>query len=286
MTQITNKHISKVLLISILSLLFYFNIFGQNKGGLEELKTQFESFNYSNVISIASILLQDKEQFSEDEIIEIYLVKGISHYSLDQSELVKDCFFEILNLNKNYKINASKVSPKIINEFEKLKIEYGRFITNNESLITVKTDTLYHTDTLYIKESREIYSELIVRSLAFPGWGHLYSGDKTKGWILTSATALSLSSMLYFIFDAENKHSQYLNEVDPLLIEKKYNDYNTSYKIRNTLIATYAIIWIYTQIDILFLSDIPFVPEIGSANVNNAPYYLAPDIQLSFHLQF
>ena len=92
--------------------------------------------------------------------------------------------------------------------------------------------------------------------------------------------------MLYFIFDAENKRSQYLSEVDPMLIEKKYTNYNTSYKIRNTLIATYALIWIYTQIDILFLSEIPFVPEISSANVNNAPYSLPPDIQLSFQLQF
>ena len=286
MTNIPIKHIAKILLVSITLLLFCNNMFAQNKGGLEELKTQFESFNYASVISKADILLQKKEQFGENELIEIYLLKGISHYSLNQSESVKDCFFEILNLNKNYKINESKVSPKIINEFEKLKIEYGRFITNNESLITVKTDTLYHTDTLYIKESRDIYSGTILRSLAFPGWGHLYSGDKTKGWILTSATTLSLSSMLYFIFDAENKRSQYLSEVDPMLIEKKYTNYNTSYKIRNTLIATYALIWIYTQIDILFLSEIPFVPEISSANVNNAPYSLPPDIQLSFQLQF
>jgi len=33
-------------------------------------------------------------------------------------------------------------------------------------------------------------------------------------------------------------------------MDKKYNAYNRSYKTRNILISAYAIVWLYSQIDI------------------------------------
>jgi len=188
-------------------------------------------------------------------------------------------------LNDNYKIDPNKVSPKIINEFEKLKAEYSRFISNNNFLVTVKRDTVHIVDTILVKPDKDIYSAAVVRSMVLPGWGHLYSGNKTKGWILTSASALTLGSMVYFIFDANDKRSQYLNEVDPSLVDEKYNAYNTSYKIRNSLIVMYALFWIYSQIDILFISEIPFIHEVSTANINGFHNSLPPDIQFTFHFQ-
>ncbi len=275
----------KLILLGIVSFIFSTSILGQNKTSLKELQSQFQSFNYSNVISQADNLLQNKNQFNKDDLIEIYLLKGISHYSLGQTDSVRSSFYEILNLNDNYKIDPNRVSPKIINEFEKLKAEYSRFIVNNNSLVTVKRDTVHIVDTILVKPDKDIYSAAVIRSMVLPGWGHLYSGYKTKGWILTSASALTLGSMIYFIFDANDKRSQYLNEVDPSLVDEKYNAYNTSYKIRNSLIVTYALLWIYSQIDILFISEIPFIPEISTASINSYPNSLPPDIQFTFHFQ-
>jgi hypothetical protein len=276
----------KVILLSICSLLFILNINAQNKDGLEELKNQFQSFNYSSVISIAEKLLQDISRFSENELIEIYLLKGISHYSLKQNDEVKSCFYEILKLNRDYKIKPSRVSPKIINEFEKSRIEYDRDILNREPTVIVKTDTLYRVDTLFIEPHNDIYSSTMIRSIILPGWGHLYAGYKSKGLIFTSASALTLGSMLYFIFDTNNKRSQYINELDPGLIDPKYDSYNTSYKIRNVLIVTYALIWIYSQLDILFISEIPFIPEINTTAADNSPYLFPADVQLNMRFQF
>ncbi|MEN8194418.1 MAG: hypothetical protein ABFS12_16475 [Bacteroidota bacterium] len=274
----------KIILIIVFSFLFSISNLGQNIAGLEELQTQFQSFNYSKVINIADKLLQNENQFNKDELIEIYLLKGISHYSLGQSDSMRSSFYEILNLNNNYEIDPSRVSPKIINEFEKLKLEYNSYILNNNSLVIMR-DTVHVIDTVFVKPDKDIYSAAVIRSMVLPGWGHLYSGYKTKGWILTSASALTLSSMVYFIIDANNKRSQYLNEFDPLLIDERYNEYNTSYKIRNYLIATYALIWIYTQIDIHFISEIPFTPEISTTNVNNSQHSYPSDIQFTMHFQ-
>ncbi len=274
------------ILIIYCIILFTFNISAQNKDGLEEIKSQFQSFNYSNVITIAEKMLQDESRYNDDELIEIYLLKGISHYSLKQADEVKSCFYEMLKLNRNYKIEPSRVSPKIITEFEKAKIEYEQIISNNESSVIVKTDTLYSVDTLYVEPDRDVYSSAMIRSIILPGWGHLYAGHKTKGLILTSASALTLGSMLYYIIDANDKRSRYLNELDPELIDQKYDEYNSSYKIRNILFVTYALIWIYSQLDILFISEIPYVPGISTANRVNFPHSYPADVQLNWRFQF
>jgi hypothetical protein len=276
----------KAILTSICSLLFIFNISAQNKDDLEELKTRFESFNYSNVISIAEKMLEDKTRYSEDELIEIYLLKGISHYSLKQPEEVKSCFYEILKLDSDYKIEPSRVSPKIINEFEKAKNEYDQIVSHGESSVTVKTDTLYRVDTLMVGTDKEIYSSAMIRSIVLPGWGHLYAGHKTKGLVLTSVSAVTLGSMLYYIFDTNDKRTQYLNELEPDLIDQKYDEYNSSYKIRNVLIAAYAIVWIYAQLDLLFISEIPYVPEISNSAAVNLPHSYPADIQLNWRFRF
>ena len=46
-----------------------------------------------------------------------------------------------------------------------------------------------------------------------------------------------------------------MNESNKLLIQQKYDDYNKSYKIRNVLIISYAVVWLYSQIDLLFFSN-------------------------------
>jgi hypothetical protein len=69
--------------------------------------------------------------------------------------------------------------------------------------------------------------------------------------------------MLYFIVDANEKEKAYLSETNSVLIQSNYDKYNKSYKIRNTLIATYAAIWLYSQIDLLFFSN-----SIGSKHLS------------------
>ncbi len=36
------------------------------------------------------------------------------------------------------------------------------------------------------------YKKIMLRSLLWPGWGHLYAGEKKKGWILFTLTLIGL----------------------------------------------------------------------------------------------
>ena len=77
----------------------------------------------------------------------------------------------------------------------------------------------------------------------------------------------------YKLHDANNKENDYLSEINSTQIQIKYDEYNKSYKIRNALIATYAAIWIYSQIDILFFSN-----QLGSENISA---HISDNLQLT-----
>ncbi len=81
------------------------------------------------------------------------------------------------------------------------------------------------------------------------------------------------------------KEKDYLIEIDPSLIQIKYDSYNKSYKIRNVLIISYLVIWIYSQLDLFFFNDNEFYID----NVNNTSNLMMvkpPNIQFNLRVPF
>jgi TM2 domain-containing membrane protein YozV len=121
---------------------------------------------------------------------------------------------------------------------------------------------------------------VIIRSLIFPGWGQLYNNNKLKGWILTSLGAITISSAVYFIIDSNNKQKKYLNDVNLSTIQNNYNEYNTSYKLKNISIISFIAVWVYSQIDILFFS------QNNSLPLTQLKTNFMNQFQLNFSLSF
>ena len=107
-----------------------------------------------------------------------------------------------------------------------------------------------------------------------------------KGILFMGAGLLTLGSSVYFFIDANNKENKYLNETDPRVIGSRYNDYNSAYKIRNTLIISYIVIWIYTQIDMLLFSrnddSIENNSTSGQYNIQFNPSFNGFSIRINF----
>ena len=69
----------------ILLILISINSFCQVNGdSLKILRKQFESFEYQKVITRANQLLTKKDTISKANLKEIYRMKGISHFSINQ----------------------------------------------------------------------------------------------------------------------------------------------------------------------------------------------------------
>jgi hypothetical protein len=190
------------------------------------------------------------------ELIEIYRMKGISHYALLDDSEARLSFIEILRIDSSYTLDPSSTSPKIITFFNEVKAEYLASIKGKEKHIVVtKYDTVYVTE--IVRDSLAEYNlkNAIVRSVFFPGTGHLYLKSDIKSWVLTLLSAATMGTGIYYIIDTNRKEKIYLEERDPNEVAEKYNDYNFSFRMRNLAFISFAALWIYSQLDLLFFIE-------------------------------
>lgn len=258
--------IKNILLISLLTI----TLFPQEKDSLLILKEQYDSFQYSEVIKTANIMLERKENLKEHELIDIYRMKGISHYTLAEDEPASISFKEILKIDSSFNFDPAKVSPKIISFYAGVKEEYRKELLQREPERIIIRDTVFVPQPIP-SHSADEFKTSVVRSLALPGWGHIYNNQSAKGWILASAAIASFGSFIFFAVDANEKEKIYLNEKNLDLITTKYDEYNFSYKMKNISLLTFAAVWLYSQVDLLFISSPDdFIQTSVTASSNRA----------------
>ena len=215
-------------------------------------------------------MLLHSGSMSDKDLTDIYMIKAASHFAVKEDGNSRKSFIEVLKINSDFEIDDVIYSPKLVSFFNEVKEEFLDIIMTEEKIKTLEKIDKSVLPAHSLALNKEMNSA-IAKSLIVPGWGHLHSKYNTKGWILITASTAALGSMIYFIVDANKKENNYLAETNATLIQQKYDDYNSSYQIRNLLIASYAAIWLYSQIDILFFSN-----ELGSENIslnNSANYY-------------
>jgi hypothetical protein len=246
----------------------------------ENIKKQYEAFQYDSVIKNSDQLLQ-KEDLSDSLKIEVYLMRADIFYQKNNDQLTRSSFEEILKLQKKYVPDPLNFSPKLIAIFNDVKTD---FLRKNPDVIQQK-------DTSKVKPETKFGDPLVIRnariqSILLPGLGQLYIGYKTKGWIESAVSIANLGALVYFYLDANKKEKNYLSESDLTLIQQRYDDYNKSYKTRNLLLITYAALLIYSQLDLTFFSDEPPLSiSLNEASLTNSHVSLN-NIQLNFKVHF
>ena len=277
------KYITTVLIFILVCVSF---ADAQENNPIATLNHQYESFLYTKVVSTADSLLKNPGNFTDGQLIQIYRIKGISEYSLLDENSARKSFLEILNIDSTYKLDSTVTSPKIISFYNNIKKKYLNDIVKKKSFETCGDSLSAKSNFANINRAAEKLRNSMIRSLVLPGTGHLYLGKKAKGIILTSLSAVSLGSMIYFIINTNKKHDAYESETNPSLIPGKYNDYNSSYKMRNASILTFAVLWIYSQVDILFFTDFNQNGDISENRLPGLKYDSQKGFQVSYKFQF
>ncbi len=262
------------------------NSFSQVNGdSLKVLKKQFETFEYQKVINRANLLLARKDTISKANLKEIYRMKGISHFSINQDDSARYSFRQILQLDSTYNLDSSKTSPKIVTFFNEIKKNFRKEQIERKRIEAAKSDTVYVPQYVRNINSEESLKHAVALSLIFPGWGHFQQGYTAKGLVFSTLTLATLGSTVYFIFDTNKRRKEYLNQTDPSPILAKYNSYNTAFHKRNICIFALAAVWLYTQIDLLFISNdnhekqqTVYIPQMN--------YDYLKGFQLSYQISF
>lgn len=265
----TKKFLSILLLISASSLL-------AQQVTYDRVKKEYDSFEYENVIKLSDELIKSGT-LSDSLLIDVYLMRAVSFYSLGDENSTKENFKEILKIKNDYSADPSQISPKLIALFNQVKIDFSKTLKPE----VTKTDSLQQISTLKYFDYN-LAKNSFIRNIFLPGLGQFYSGLKTKGTILGLASVLNLAGIIFYVNDTNKKENDYLNEIDPIIIQQKYDLFNKSYKIRNTLLISYVVIWIYSQLDLLFFND----NEIFMKEIAEPPSISYKGIKQSLQLNF
>ncbi len=230
---------------------------------LEMMQQKYRAFDYDAVIDIAEQALKDTSDLEKDERIQIYEMKAASHYSKMEMQEALTSFMNLLRLNADHELDPVKTSPKIISFYNEIKANFLQ-----EQAITPPEPQIQVVDTVRIVEnSTGFYRKTLPASLLLPGTGHWLAGNTRKGTWLTSISALALGAAVYFTYQTHEKQELYLNATETEDIQQRYSSYNSAFKKRNALWATYAILWAYAQTDLLFFQtpqysiNLSFMPE-------------------------
>lgn len=275
----------RFLYLALLMILLIDCAFPQQNNDINKIRSLYESFDYKEVISLSDSVLAGRGALNKSDKTEILMMKAVSHYVLAEEPQVRKCFIDMLKIDRHLELDSEKVSPKIVSLFNDVKNDFIHTIPEQQRF----TDSNQEVTTPTIKDPNltafQDQKNSIIRSFLFPGWGHIYSGNITKGVIISSATLINIGAMIYFIIDATTKEKRYLSTTDENYITSTYNSYNRSYKTRNILISSLIFIYTYSQIDFLFLGG------GGNSNIrigigNNEPDPRDSGIAFLFKLSF
>jgi len=218
------------------------HVYAQNQA-LTIIADAYKAFKYQEVIAISDSLLKINAISDTTDLTEIYRFRGMAHYHLGEMTAAFQDFSSLLHRDSAYVMNNSLTPPKILSFFNAIKQEYS-----------APRGTEQKPESAFVITDQGPENTSILFSVLLPGSGHIREKIQPKGWVLLSAGIVTLGSSIYFSVDAHQKEKEYLSTVDRDIIDQKYKRYNDAYKLRNISIFLYAAVWLYAQIDLLYLS--------------------------------
>jgi hypothetical protein len=234
-----------LLIFSILFINSFVSLAQENT--YEKIKQEYEAFQYAKVIEFSTNFAA-LANISDSLKIDIYLMRSVSFYSIGKEDSTRNNFLEILYLKNDYNPDPAKISPKLISIFNSVKSDFIK--THSPQIEQVNS-----TDHQAILDGiNPAFKYSLLQNFIAPGWGQIKNGNLTKGITLAALSTANLAAMIYFISDTNKKEHDYLIETDRNLFQQKYDSFNSSFKTRNVLIVSYVIIWLYSQLDLLFIS--------------------------------
>ena len=208
------------------------------KKEIESLENQFKNFQYSQVIEKGKFLLADRFTTRTDSL-EIYKYMLSSAYAISDTTLARSIIQDILHTDPKFTLNPLETSPKIIEFFNVVKLNLQKdHVTDS---LTVKD--IKHSE---LRQSPSISPLSTLSSVLLPGSGHLLENDRKRGILFTSISGVFIGSIIYSSIVLSDHREQYMQARDGSNYDRLYNQYNRSYKIRNTLLSVYGLWNLYT----------------------------------------
>lgn len=207
---------------------------------LHEVQALYENLQYHQVLSRVKAELEARPQqpLSRLEVLLKYL--ALAEASLGREAEARGTLASLVLVNPDFQFHSGEVSPKIMEIFQDVRSEYVR-----------SGGTEKQQPTYLVRTDRR--SQLILKSIAFPGWGQIIAGEKRGyAWGTLFTTALVGSGVAAYM--THQTHTDYLDAYEPDVITSCYETYNQWYQWRNTLILTTILTYTGNLLDVSFFT--------------------------------
>jgi len=224
--------------------------------------------DFSRVAQIVQTGIPDSSLTSNQKA-KLYFTLGCSQAMQGKDFAAADAFRIAFTYNPDLKHSSMELPPPVWRVFKPIQDSTQAKLTFDVKRVTESTGIKVRIDTVRVIETLYHKPQAVFRSLAYPGWGHLYEGDKS-GYSYTIGETVLLAGFitsLQLTADAREKYSEARTPSD---IDKYYSRYNLRYKLSWGLGTAAACFYLFNQWDffsnppaITITSISPSIHEIG-----------------------
>jgi hypothetical protein len=232
-------NILKYLLIPIcLLLLIADNSYAQDfSSEIQALENDLKDFNYQIVLNKGRFLLSESNITKKDSL-QIYGYILNAAYSLNDTTMAKDIIKDALKSFPSFAPDPRITSPKIVNYFNSVRMRFINSKPEEQPIVNDRKNLLI----------KPVPTKYLLTSILYPGSSHWFKGYK-KGYYFTGISTILLGGIVYSSLKVGDTRENYMQAKTNENFDRLYNDYNSAYKIRNSLILTYMAFNIYTLYD-------------------------------------
>ncbi len=232
----------------LIILLICFAVFAQSdfESLLDKVKQHYYDGEYKEAIEVLEKASSELAKLENQKKLELYMYLAFSYMAFDNEESAREQFRNILDIDPDFSLDPEMVPPKIINLFEDVKKQYNS-TSKPEAAVTTQhrpSEPQPEVDTGAMTKG-----DVIWRSAVLPGLGQTTRGDKGIGIGLMGAWGVAIGFTVFSHVQYASDKDAYEEAMTPHNAQRLYDDYNTSYKMKNMSYGVLAGVWAVSMVE-------------------------------------
>ncbi|MEP0548949.1 MAG: tetratricopeptide repeat protein [Rhodothermales bacterium] len=213
---------------------------GDPSGLLAAMRDAYERLDYDTAERRAREALASFDAFSADQLVEVHTALGLILYARNEPLEARTQFEAALSLDPRLTLDPLLVSPKTLEFFDDIRAG-----------LAADGGAIQREPVVRYVRVRDPRPAATVRSLAVPGWGQLYKGERAKGWTLVGLWGATAAGAVTAHVLRSQAEDDYLGATDPAEIADRYDTFNTWHQARSAFVLGAAAVWTYAAVDAL-----------------------------------
>lgn len=210
-------------------------------GLLRAMQDAYARFDYETAEQRAREALDAYDALSPDHLVQVHTTLGLLLHARNEPLEAEEHFAAALSLDPDLALDPVLVSPKTLEFFDEVRARRAL------------SDPAGREPSVRYVRVYDPRPAATLRSLAVPGWGQLYKGERAKGWVLVGAWgALAGGTVAAHVIRA-GARQEYLDATNPDEVAARYDTFDAWHRARGALALGAAAVWAYAALDALAL---------------------------------